>query len=207
MRLWPSRSKRPRDVPSDRPVEPMRDSDTIAPRVRPPSEPTGPSPEPEREAWRTLLDSYLPLLEGALPCEDERDPLSLPCPLDVLGILSDAGAEQEPGQPSVDVIVCVHDALEDVRLCLWSLLAKTERRFRLIVVNDGSDATTTRFLRAFAERHPAATLIEREEPPHGYTIAANRGLEASEERLRDPAEQRHGRLGRLAREAHRPWRG
>jgi GT2 family glycosyltransferase len=139
----------------------------------------GPAAEPEREAWRTLLDSYLPLLETALPCEDERDPLSLPGPPDVLGLLSDAGAEQEPGEPSVDVVVCVHDALEDLRLCLWSLLSKTGRRFRLILVNDGSDETTTRFLRAFSERHPVAMLIERAEPPHGYTIAANLGLEAS----------------------------
>jgi GT2 family glycosyltransferase/glycosyltransferase involved in cell wall biosynthesis len=135
--------------------------------------------QPERDAWRTLLDPYLPILEQALPCEDGRDPLSVPCPLDVLGLLSDAESEQEAGQPSVDVIVCVHDALEDLRLCLESLLTKSGRRFRLIVVNDGSDATTTRFLRAFADRHPAITLIARAEPPHGYTIAANHGLGAS----------------------------
>jgi len=139
----------------------------------------GPRAELEREAWQTLLRSYLPILEGAPPCQDERDPLSLPCPLDTLGVLSAAGSEQEPGEPSVDVVVCAHDALEDLRLCLWSLLAKSGRRLRLIVVNDGSDATTTSFLRAFAGRHPAATLIERSEPPHGYTLAANRGLEAS----------------------------
>jgi GT2 family glycosyltransferase len=148
---------------------------------RPTGAPTadGPAGESEREAWRTLLDSYLPLLERALPCEDERDPLSLPGPPDVLGVLSDAEAEQEPGEPSVDVVVCVHNALEDLRLCVWSLLSKTGRRFRLILVNDGSDETTTRFLRAFSGRNPAVTLIERREPPHGYTIAANLGLEAS----------------------------
>ena len=141
--------------------------------------PDGPEAEPEREAWRTLLDLYLPTLEGALPCEDGRDPLSLPCPLDVRGVLGHADSEQERGEPSVDVVVCVHDALEDLRICLWSLLVKTERRFRLILVNDGSSGATTRFLRAFADRHPAATLIEREDPPHGYTLAANRGLEVS----------------------------
>ena len=143
------------------------------------SSPAGPSSEREREAWRTLLDCYLPVLEDALPCEDERDPLSFPCPLDVVGVLSHDDTDQEPDAPSVDVIVCVRNALEEVRLCLCSLLAKTGRRFRLIVVNDGSDAATTRFLRAFAERNPAATVIERAEPPHGYTIAANRGLEIS----------------------------
>jgi GT2 family glycosyltransferase/glycosyltransferase involved in cell wall biosynthesis len=137
-----------------------------------------PDPGPEREAWRTLLDLYLPVLEQALPCEDGRDPLSPPCPLDVRGVLCAEEEEQEPGRPSVDVVVCVHDALEDVRLCLWSLLAKSGRRLRLILVNDGSDEVTTRFLQAFADRHPAVTLIHRE-PPHGYTLAANRGLESS----------------------------
>ncbi len=137
-----------------------------------------PDAEPEREAWRTLLDLYLPILEQALPCEDGRDPLSPPCPLDVRGVLCAEDEEQEPGQPSVDVVVCVHDALEDLRRCLWSLLAKSGRRLRLILVNDGSAEPTTRFAQAFADRHPAVTLIHRE-PPHGYTLAANRGLEAS----------------------------
>jgi GT2 family glycosyltransferase len=137
-----------------------------------------PDPRPEREAWRTLLDLYLPVLEQALPCEDGRDPLSPPCPLDVRGVLCTEGEEQEPGRPSVDVVVCVHDALEELRLCLWSLLAKSGRRLRLILVNDGSDEATTRFVQAFADRHPAVTLIHREPPP-GYTLAANRGLEAS----------------------------
>ena len=134
---------------------------------------------PEREAWQTLLDAYVPLLEGALPCAQERDPLSLPCPLDLRGVLREEGAEQAPGEPSVDVVVCVHDALQEVRECLYSLLAKTERPLRLIVVNDGSGEPATRFLRAFADRHPTVTLIHREAPPHGYTLAANRGIEAS----------------------------
>ncbi len=137
-----------------------------------------PDAEPEREAWRTLLDLYMPILEQALPCEDGRDPLSPPCPLDVHGLLCAEDEEQEPEQPSVDVVVCVHDALEELRLCLWSLLAKSGRRLRLILVNDGSEEPTGRFLQAFADRHPAVTLIHRE-PPHGYTLAANRGLEAS----------------------------
>jgi GT2 family glycosyltransferase/glycosyltransferase involved in cell wall biosynthesis len=133
---------------------------------------------PEREAWRTLLDLYLPILEQALPCDGQRDPLSPPCPLDVRGVLCAADEEQEPGGPSVDVVICVHDALQDLRLCLWSLLAKSDRRLRLILVDDGSGAATRRFVQAFADRHPAVTLIRRE-PPHGYTLAVNRGLEAT----------------------------
>jgi GT2 family glycosyltransferase/glycosyltransferase involved in cell wall biosynthesis len=139
---------------------------------------SGPAAGPEREAWRTLLDLYLPILEQALPCEDGRDPLSPPSPLDLRGVLCAENEEQEPGRPSVDVVICVHDALEELRLCLWSLLTKSERRLRLILVEDGSDATTRRFVQAFADRHPAVTLIRRE-PPHGYTLAANCGLRAS----------------------------
>ena len=33
-------------------------------------------------------------------------------------------------------------------------------------------------MQAFADRHPAVTLIHRDTPPHGYTLAANRGLDA-----------------------------
>jgi GT2 family glycosyltransferase/glycosyltransferase involved in cell wall biosynthesis len=141
--------------------------------------PAAPGAAQEREAWRTLLDLYLPIVDGALPCEDGGDPLSPPCPLDVRGLLCGAEDEQEQCAPSVDVVICVHDALTELRLCLWSLLSKTERRFRLILVDDGSAQDTTRFLRAFADRHAAVTLIHRAEPPHGYTLAANRGLEAS----------------------------
>src|SRR6202140_5011572 len=154
-------------------------------RVEPgtPAEPDTP-PErdtrAEREAWSTLLAEYVPLLEGALPCAEERDPLSLPCPLDVRGILREAGAEQAPGEPGVDVVVCVHDALAEVRECLSSLLTMSDRPLRLILVNDGSEEPTTHFLRAFADRHPAVTLIHRETPPHGYTVAANHGIEAAE---------------------------
>jgi GT2 family glycosyltransferase len=135
----------------------------------------------EREAWQALLAEYVPLVAGALPCaQQERDPLSLPCPLDVRGILRGADAEQVWGKPSVDVMVCVHDALEEVRECLTSLLAKTDRPFHLIAVNDGSDEPTSEFLQAFADRHPLVTLIHREQPPHGYTLAANSGIEASQ---------------------------
>jgi GT2 family glycosyltransferase len=133
----------------------------------------------EQEAWRTLLDLYMPLAESALPGAEECDPLSLPSPWDVRGVLCAAEVEQEPGKPSVDVVVCVHDALAQVRVCLWSLLVKSERRLRLIVVDDGSGEETARWLRAFADRHPAVTLMRMDGPEHGYTLAANRGLAVS----------------------------
>jgi len=95
------------------------------------------------------------------------------------GLLCAEDEIQEPALPTVDVVVCVHDALEDVRRCLWSLLNATERRFRLILVDDGSAEPTAGLLADLAARHPAVTLIHRAEPPHGYTLAANAGLRAS----------------------------
>ena len=79
---------------------------------------------------------------------------------------------------SVDIVVCVHDALEDVKRCLASVLSRTAIVFRLIVVNDGSSPETTAWLRRLAARHSVIQLIETD-GPLGYTRAANRGLRAS----------------------------
>jgi GT2 family glycosyltransferase/glycosyltransferase involved in cell wall biosynthesis len=106
------------------------------------------------------------------------DPTTLPSPIDRRGVLVGPGENQVSHQPSVDVIITVHDALEDLRMCLWSLVHKTERRFRLIIVNDGSAAAATDFLEDLARQEPALTLIHRADPPHGYTMAANAGLRA-----------------------------
>jgi GT2 family glycosyltransferase/glycosyltransferase involved in cell wall biosynthesis len=140
--------------------------------------------ERERDARRTFLERYLPVLEQALPDARGRDPLALPSPLEPSGRLvgddhwshSDHQAE---GAPSVEVIVCVHDALEDLRLCLWSLTHKTSMPIRLIMVDDGSGPETREYLDAFASHRPNVILISREEPPHGYTLAANAGLKQS----------------------------
>jgi GT2 family glycosyltransferase len=139
-----------------------------------------PLPDVEREVQANFLADYGAVAEPPPGRPDERDPVALPSPVDRRGVLAAPGEVQEPGAPSVDVVVCVHDALEDLRLCLWSLVAKAGRRFGLIVVNDGSDAPTSEFLTAWAALTPAARLIHRPDPPHGYTTAANAGLRASD---------------------------
>ena len=78
----------------------------------------------------------------------------------------------------VDVVVCVHNALEHVQQCLSSVVARTTVDYRLIVVNDGSDATTTDWLREFAAKQAGVELIETN-GPLGYTCAANQGLRAT----------------------------
>ena len=77
----------------------------------------------------------------------------------------------------VDIVVCVHDALEDVKRCLESVLSRTAIDFTLIVVNDGSGPETTTWLRQIAARHSVIELAETD-GPLGYTRAANQGLRA-----------------------------
>jgi GT2 family glycosyltransferase/glycosyltransferase involved in cell wall biosynthesis len=101
-------------------------------------------------------------------------------PVDRRGVLAARGELQESDQPTVDVLICVHDALDDLRSCLWSLMSKTDRRFRLILVNDGSGPVTSQFLSDVAADQPAVTLVHRDQPPHGYTLAANAGLGVTE---------------------------
>lgn len=79
--------------------------------------------------------------------------------------------------PSVDVVICVHNAFDDVRRCLESVLDQTDSAYGLILVDDGSDEPTRRYLERFALDHRAQLL--RNEVAQGYTVAANRGLRLS----------------------------
>lgn len=89
-----------------------------------------------------------------------------------------AGTARVPAK-SVDIVVCVHNALDDVRRCLHSVVANTPTGiYRLLIVNDGSDAACTLWLRKFASRHQAILL--ESETAQRYTKAANRGLRASD---------------------------
>jgi len=79
---------------------------------------------------------------------------------------------------AVDIVVCVHDALDDVRRCLSSIERHTPPPFRLILVDDGSGAETAAWLEAYARDHPATVRLRRE-AAGGYTVAANAGLARS----------------------------
>lgn len=80
--------------------------------------------------------------------------------------------------PSADIVVCVHNALEDVKLCLSSVVENTPQEFTLYVVNDGSYGPTAEYLREFYSTHPSCVLLENP-TAEGYTRAANKGLRAS----------------------------
>ena len=77
----------------------------------------------------------------------------------------------------IDIVVCVHNALEDVRLCLESVQAHLLPEHRIILVNDCSDEATSAYLREFVSREGQAQLLENERNL-GYTRSANRGMAA-----------------------------
>ena len=80
----------------------------------------------------------------------------------------------------MDIIICVHNALECVQRCLTSVAAYRDATVhRLIIVNDGSQPATTEWLRAFAKQHQNTQLIEHE-TAQGYTRSANAGMAASD---------------------------
>jgi GT2 family glycosyltransferase len=82
---------------------------------------------------------------------------------------------------TVDVIICIHNALDDVKNCIESVLRTefTAGTYRLILVDDGSDAPTADYVKQTAAGHENITSIRRDKAG-GYTIAANTGLRASQ---------------------------
>ena len=83
----------------------------------------------------------------------------------------------------LDIVICVYNALEDVRICLDSVREHLLPRHQIILVNDCSNEQTTEFLREFAADCPQTTLLENE-VNLGYTRSANRGLAASKAEFR-----------------------
>jgi GT2 family glycosyltransferase/glycosyltransferase involved in cell wall biosynthesis len=79
---------------------------------------------------------------------------------------------------TVDVVICVHNSLVDIRQCFDSVARHTPPRTGVVVVDDGSDDECAAYLRAFTSARRNWTLL-RCSAATGYTRAANRGLRAS----------------------------
>ncbi len=80
---------------------------------------------------------------------------------------------------TVDIIVPVYNALDDVKLCLESLARNTDGiKVRVLVVNDGSDFETTTWVREYCRENSIFDLIEHS-VNKGYTCAVNTGLSAT----------------------------
>ena len=165
-------------APAPEPIAPAAPAADATPAV--PAEP-GPlriDPNEHERAAHDYFRGEYDVGARAPGVEPIVDPVALPAVSDLHGHVVAEHPDSATG-PSVDVVVCVHNALADVRTCLWSVVHKADRPFRLLLVNDGSDEDTTRYLEQVAADLPAVHLIHRDRPPHGYTIAANLGLRAS----------------------------
>lgn len=77
-------------------------------------------------------------------------------------------------RPFVDIVIPVHNALEDVRECLATLQQHTVD-YRLIVVDDYSDEPTAAYLREFCAAIPSSILM-RTNKQRWFTRASNLGL-------------------------------
>nr|CBX27457.1 hypothetical protein N47_H22790 [uncultured Desulfobacterium sp.] len=75
---------------------------------------------------------------------------------------------------SVDIVICVHNAIDDIRSCLSSIIEFTEQPYKIILIDDGSEESTASFLREFSVAHEA--LLIRNDKAKKYTHAANQGL-------------------------------
>ncbi|MCB0346059.1 MAG: glycosyltransferase [Bdellovibrionales bacterium] len=81
-------------------------------------------------------------------------------------------------EPQGTIAICVHNAFDDVRVCLESVLANTNLNIhRLVIIDDGSDFETADFLRRLSV--DSRIMLIRNDQARGYTKAANQGIEAS----------------------------
>ncbi|MFM7635151.1 MAG: glycosyltransferase family 2 protein, partial [Cyanobacteriota bacterium] len=78
---------------------------------------------------------------------------------------------------SVDIVICVHNALDDIKRCLLSLVECQDPRARILLVDDGSAEVTASFLQNYASENHLRLI--RNDVALGYTFAANQGLRAS----------------------------
>lgn len=79
-------------------------------------------------------------------------------------------------QRSITVIVPIFNALEQVRVCLQSLVSRTRFPHRLLLINDASTQDgMVEFLEHFAQSHAHVTL-ETHEKNQGYTVSINHGI-------------------------------
>lgn len=81
---------------------------------------------------------------------------------------------------TTDVIICVYNALEDVQICIESVVNHSyESINKIILVNDYSDNDTTQYLKLVESKYEKVQLINNE-VNLGYTKSANVGLSSSE---------------------------
>lgn len=82
-------------------------------------------------------------------------------------------------QAVIDIIICVHNAYEDVKRCIESILKYTSEPYSIILIDDGSLEQTRDYLCEIAQEYPNKICLIRNDGKHGYAIAANIGMKNS----------------------------
>ena len=85
----------------------------------------------------------------------------------------------ETHRDNIDIIICIHNALDDVKNCLKSIFQYTTEPYSLILIDDGSDEPTKDLLTSIASSKSKCKLI-RNRTAKGYTYAANMGMKISQ---------------------------
>ncbi|MFU7513780.1 glycosyltransferase, partial [Vibrio cholerae] len=81
---------------------------------------------------------------------------------------------------TTDIIICVYNALEDVKLCLNSVLECSLNDVnKVIIIDDCSSKDTSEYLKMVVSKYNKLVLI-RNELNQGYTKSANIGLKTSD---------------------------
>lgn len=85
-------------------------------------------------------------------------------------------SKADPAHP-VEILICVHNSLEDVQKCLASVMNTLRAVDRLVIVDDGSGRETRQFCESilFSLGAERCTLLRRPEGT-GFCKAANAGL-------------------------------
>lgn len=128
----------------------------------------------DRASWQRQVARWPAVLKPEAPDGPPVDPYDGPSYAAVKAARLAAHKDR-----AIDVIICVHNALEDVRLCLASVAATLLPHHRVIIVDDGSAPDAAVFLASFAAARPG-TLLRRHEVAEGYTRAANAGMRMSD---------------------------
>ncbi len=104
---------------------------------------------------------------------------------EMLVVQSEAGAHsqiigEEERRATVDVVICIHNALDFVKQCIPSVVSHSPRLRKLILVNDGSDEDTSQWLQEFVTSMDVPVELIHNIEGKGYTLAANQGMKRSD---------------------------
>lgn len=80
---------------------------------------------------------------------------------------------------SLDIVIPVHNAIDDVINCLNSVIKYRAPHHKILLVDDGSDEETRDYLSKFQLQHSNYVELARHQQAQGYTKAANAGMRLS----------------------------